>query len=101
MRFDGKKYGKIHLELEANSLNIHVVASIIMFKNQKSIVIPKLGVPNKNKINMPSCFLMYWSGFQMVGLGYSPKTDHLKSELQKIWYSNVSGIPMVGIQIPI
>ena len=26
--------------------------------------------------------------------------NHLKSELQKVMYSNVSGIQMVGIQIP-
>ena len=42
----------------------------------------------------------------MVGLGHSLrppiwKPNHLKSKLQKVMYSNVSGIQMVGIQIPI
>ena len=33
---------------------------------------------------------MYWLGIQMVGLVHrtKPQTDHLKSELQKVWYSN-------------
>ena len=33
-------------------------------------------------------------------LRHNPWTDHLKSELQKVRYSHVSGIQMVGIQIP-
>ena len=61
-------------------------------------------IPNKSECRMPngpvlechlntrqtpSCFPMYWSSIQMVG------PNHLKFELQKVWYSNVS-----GFQIP-
>ena len=49
-----------------------------------------------------SCFIVYWSGIQMVGLVHRTKhmTDHLKSEFQEVGFSNVSRIHMVGIQIP-
>ena len=35
----------------------------------------------------------------MVGLAHRTRTDHLESELQKVRYSNVSGIQMVSIHI--
>ena len=52
-----------------------------------------------------SIFLMYWSSIWMVCLVHRTKfidqvTNHLKFELHKVWYSNVSGILIVGIQIP-
>ena len=36
---------------------------------------------------------------QVIGLD-QPFDYHLKFELQKVWYSNVSGIQIVGIHIP-
>ena len=38
----------------------------------------------------------------MIGLvlRQGTQTDHLKSKLQKVWFSNPSGNQMVGIQIP-
>ena len=55
--------------------------------------------PFEYRSNGHHFFIMYWSGIQMVGLVRSTLTNHLKSELQKIWHSNVSGIQMVGIQM--
>ena len=44
-----------------------------------------------------------WSGFQMVGTIAiaiaKAQPDHLKSNLQKVWISNVSGFQLVGFQI--
>ena len=50
--------------------------------------------------------IAYWSNSDSVTLIPTTvqkivmKTNHLKSELQKVWYSNVSKIQIVRIQIP-
>ena len=45
-----------------------------------------------------------FSGVRMAGSSgpfeIRPHMDHLKSDLQKVQISNVSGIQMVGFQIP-
>ena len=49
-------------------------------------------------------FLMYWSGARMVRLvhmtAFHLNTKSFEIRTSKSWYSNVSGIQMVGIQIP-
>ena len=35
---------------------------------------------------------MCWSGIWMIDLAHNVKADHLKSKLQKVWYSIVSSI---------
>ena len=65
---------------------------------------PTIWMPDKP---IPSCFLMYLVQFSngrssTLDIAHGPtiwKPNHLKSELQKVWYSNVSGIQMV-VQIP-
>ena len=59
---------------------------------------------------MPSCFLMFWSSIQMVGLVHRPLDWPFEYRPFEIWtskslvfkcfrFSNVSGIQMVCIQI--
>ena len=53
---------------------------------------------------MPYCFIMYLSDILIVGLVtlvHRTQPNHLKSELEKVRYSNILGIQMVSsIQIP-
>ena len=53
-------------------------------------------------ISLCTGLVFKWS-VQYIGQSLRPTIcipNHLKSKLQKVWYSNVSGIQMVCIQIP-
>ena len=72
-----------------------------MVRYLNAIVIPDsqtILIPDKWK---PSCFLMYWSGIQMVGFVNRAQHINRPFELWKVcYYVVVSVIQMVGIQIP-